>query len=161
MVPASATAPTTTTGGFHASVPRTDKAVHSALGTFCTVCGDGVGNSHLAPMPVGYPITQDTEVGVCRTAPMPDSQTPIQDMASAIWLPCLVASLLSPPMVLSAVQDVKVGVCHMAPMLGSQLIIPSHGLGVGETFPLLRWWSLATAMLLNVWWPSPYPEYEC
>ncbi|MPC42467.1 hypothetical protein E2C01_036089 [Portunus trituberculatus] len=82
----------------------------SALGTFCTVYGGGVGNSHLALMPCGRPTTQDTEVGICHTVPKPGGQTPFQDVEAAID--------------------------HMASMHGGQLIIPSHGLGTGETIPL-------------------------
>ncbi|MPC96294.1 hypothetical protein E2C01_091545 [Portunus trituberculatus] len=47
MVPASATSPTTTTGGFHTPVPW--RAV-------------GFGDSHPAPMPGSCLTTQDTEI---------------------------------------------------------------------------------------------------
>ncbi|MPC73061.1 hypothetical protein E2C01_067379 [Portunus trituberculatus] len=96
MVPASAT-DTNTTGGCHAAVPSAGKAVHGALGTFCTVYGSGVGNSHWSTMPGGRPTTQDMEVSNCQTVPMPSSQTPI-------W-------------------DIDGGVCHTAPMPGSQPLI--------------------------------------
>ncbi|MPC37104.1 hypothetical protein E2C01_030578 [Portunus trituberculatus] len=45
MVPASTTDPTTT-GDCHAKVHGTGKAVHGACGTFCTVYGSAVGDSH-------------------------------------------------------------------------------------------------------------------
>ncbi|MPC54900.1 hypothetical protein E2C01_048829 [Portunus trituberculatus] len=85
MVPAFTVGPTV---GFHGSVSGTGKAVHSALGTFCTVYGGGVGNSYPAPMPGSCPTNQDTEVGICHTVyvPMPGSQTLIRDIYLFIYL---------------------------------------------------------------------------
>ncbi|MPC58471.1 hypothetical protein E2C01_052476 [Portunus trituberculatus] len=141
MVLASAAGPTITTSGSHGSVPGTDKAVHSALGTFRTVYRAGVGKSHLTPMPGGHPTTQDTEVGICHTSPMHGGQTPIHDIDDGIY--------------------------HMAPMPGSQPLIPScgfirstgkempgapgtfgsrHGSGVGDSHPPLM--------------PSSYPTTQ-
>ncbi|MPC95376.1 hypothetical protein E2C01_090583 [Portunus trituberculatus] len=57
MVLTSAAGPTTTTGGFCAPVPGTGKAVHSALSTFCTIYGGGIGDSHPAPTPSSCPTT--------------------------------------------------------------------------------------------------------
>ncbi|MPC60875.1 hypothetical protein E2C01_054934 [Portunus trituberculatus] len=48
-------------------------------------------------------------------------------------------------------QETEISICHMAPMPGGQLIIPSHGLGIG----------VELGHTTNVWWTSPYPEYEC
>ncbi|MPC09209.1 hypothetical protein E2C01_001812 [Portunus trituberculatus] len=121
MVPASAM--DTTTGGFHALVPRTGKAVHSALGTYCTVYSDVVGDIHLAPIPGSRLTTQDTELDICHTAPMPGSQTPIWDIDS--------------------------GICHTAVLPSSQPLILSCGFicGTGKEMPsapgtfgtLLQW----------------------
>ncbi|MPC78376.1 hypothetical protein E2C01_072861 [Portunus trituberculatus] len=83
MVLVSAVGPATT-GGFHALVPGTVKAVHSALDTFRTVYSGGVGDSHPAPMPGGCPTNQDMEVGVCHTASMPGGQTPMQNIDGGI-----------------------------------------------------------------------------
>ncbi|MPC51960.1 hypothetical protein E2C01_045818 [Portunus trituberculatus] len=112
MVPVSTTCPTTTTTGVnHALVPGIGKAVHSALGTFGTAYGGGVGDTHWSTMPGGCPITQDMEVSVCHKAPMLGSQTTIQDIDG--------------------------GVCHMAPMPDGQPFILSCGFnhGTGKEIP--------------------------
>ncbi|MPC23361.1 hypothetical protein E2C01_016405 [Portunus trituberculatus] len=91
IVLASALGPTTTTGGFHAPGPGSGKAAHSALGTFHTVYGGGVGNSHLAPMHGGCHTTQDMEVSICHTAPIPGGQTPFRDIDGGVLqlpVPC-------------------------------------------------------------------------
>ncbi|MPC71096.1 hypothetical protein E2C01_065365 [Portunus trituberculatus] len=117
------------TGGFHAPVPGIGKVVHSALGTFRTVYGGVVGDSHLAPLPGSCPTTQDTEVNLCHTAFAFGGQTHIQDIDGGICY------TLAMPGGQTPFQDVEAGICHTAPMPGSQLIIPSRGLGLGETIP--------------------------
>ncbi|MPC47181.1 hypothetical protein E2C01_040917 [Portunus trituberculatus] len=143
MVPASSLGPTTTTCGCHASFPGTGKAVHSALGTFCTVYGYGVGNSHCFTMAGSCPTTQDIEVSICHTASMPGGQT--------------------------HTQDVDGGIYHKAPMLGGQPLIPSNGFirSTGKEMPnalgrlplaLFMGMGLATAIWLSCPATAPLPR---
>ncbi|MPC61008.1 hypothetical protein E2C01_055070 [Portunus trituberculatus] len=154
MVPVSTVDPTTT-GGSHASVPVSGKAVHSALGTFRTVYGGGVSDSHPVPMPRIWRLASAIQLP-CLAARLLSG---ILMVASAIRLPCLAASLLSPPsfihgtgtcetIPLSLVvefghnhdakmsggllptQNMSVGVSHKAPMPGNQTHVPCVAIGV-------------------------------
>ncbi|MPC63157.1 hypothetical protein E2C01_057251 [Portunus trituberculatus] len=124
-------------GGFHALVPGIGKAVHSALGTFCTVYGSGIGDSHMAPMPSSSPTTQDTEVGICHTAPMPSCKPLIPShgfiSSTGKEIPGALGTFgsvhaggvgdnhpASMPGGCPTTQDKEVAICHTAPIPGGQ-----------------------------------------
>ncbi|MPC66137.1 hypothetical protein E2C01_060283 [Portunus trituberculatus] len=148
IVPASTVGPTTTTGGFHAPVSGTGKAVHSALGTFHTVYGGEIDDSHPAPMSSGQTPIWDIDGGVCHMAPMPSGQPliPSHDFIcgtgkkvpgapgtfGSVYGVVEFGNSLATKMFggLLPTENISVGVSYKAPMPGNQTRVPCVGVGV-------------------------------
>ncbi|MPC64660.1 hypothetical protein E2C01_058778 [Portunus trituberculatus] len=91
-------------------------------------------------MPGGCPTTQEMEVGICHTAPMPGGQLiiPPQGLGKGETIPHSLGLELGANMsdALLPSQNVSVGVRHKAPILGNQTHVPCIGVGVWPSAPM-------------------------
>ncbi|MPC49008.1 hypothetical protein E2C01_042796 [Portunus trituberculatus] len=78
---------------------------------------------------------QETEIGICHTAPMPGGQTPFQDVEAGV---CHTPSMPDSHLIIPShgLGDMSVGVSHKAPMPGNQTHVPCVGFGVCLSAPM-------------------------